>query len=222
MAQFKAQLETEISIQRAVADLAQHSGDNENDVMLRIAGLLEELELSGHAVRFYVKAPSHINPGRRRTLEIQSAVVSTRLRQAARDGWPSVRKVRRGGDSIPFADVAVDKGNIIAALEAKQLPVPKNWTGQSDEAAQPLTRAAVKQRFPQLTPGQWEKLFEHESKNGLVQHRLASNQGKHALYDSRGIERWLAARPTAVERGARPSSWPATPGARLVRVRTRR
>jgi hypothetical protein len=189
MGQFKAQLENEIGILQAVADLARHSGDSERDVSVRLAGLLEDCELSGRAVRFYCKAASH-------TLEVHPATVSARLRQAARDGWPGVRNVSCGDESMPFADVTVDKNDIIMALEAKRLPVPRHWTGQLDEASRPLTRAAVKQQFPQLAQRQWDKLFERERTSGLGHCRLEHKQGKYVLYDPARIAQWVAARPT--------------------------
>lgn len=192
MAQFKAQIETGIGIKQAVSELAQHSGDDENYVLIRVAGLIEDLELSGRAVRFHIKAPSTINPKHMRNVEIQSAVISTRLREAARDGWQSVREVKHGDTVLPFSDVIVQKSTFISALEENKLPIPGNWTGQSNGAIAPATRAAVKQHFPKLTSSQWDKLFEREGKNGLDRYRLGNKQGKHVLYDVQGIKQWLA------------------------------
>jgi len=190
MGQLKAKLKNELMVSEIVRDLVQNSGDSESDACNVLAEIVDD-DWNKDQLKFFCKVPSHINPKKMRNAEIHSGVISTSFRKAVRDGWSKVCPILCCNKSVPFGEVRIGKGSIMKALNDNHISVPDSWIGRTDPKEPLLTRMAIKQEFQQLTPEQWDKLFEREKKNALLQCRVAQKQGKHVLYKRDLIKSWL-------------------------------
>lgn len=201
--------EDELTIGQVVADLRNHLGKSQVEVLNLLAGLVEDSEFGKNKIQVYTK---HSKPMRswstqkgmevdavlKRKPRISPAVLSARLREAGRDGLQAARTVPAGEDSVPVSidQVFIGRLELIDALTAKHWAIPPCWLGQantdSTRAEPPLTRPAIVKKYNELSPEKWRNLFERDV--ALKECRTGDKLGKHILYSKAKIEQWLIAK----------------------------
>lgn len=153
MGQIKAQLQEEITIAEVVRDIAANSGDTEKDSLRWIALEIIDAEIRDkeHESPFYCKVTITLPPLQRgaRTGTVTSRdpismhALSTRLLEAARDGWDNVRPITCERGEVNARDVLVRKDWIIHRLRQEQVDIPSRWLGKAADVANKTGKSNV-------------------------------------------------------------------------------